>query len=98
MIEYIIIGFLTVACAVLSFVTFRLSRRLLEFDELFELLQHDVDTNIAYFTKLLQTPLLNNSPEVIAMQKNIEIINLRLQEYTLRMKETTNRETTPTDE
>lgn len=73
----------------------RLSKRLLEFDDLFELLEDDVATNIAYFTKLLHTPLLNNSPEVISMQKNVEIIAKRLQEFALRMNETTNKDETP---
>ena len=53
-----------------------------------------------YFTKLLQTPLLNNSPEVMAMQKNIEIIARRLQEFTLRFAEASNKveQPVPTDE
>ena len=95
MIEYVIIGVLSVMCGVLGFLVYRLSKKLLEFDTLFDMLQLDVADNVAYFTKLLQTPLLNNSPEVIAMQKNIDVIGRRLQEFALRMDETTNKEKTP---
>lgn len=89
---------LIVACVsallnvVLVFVALRLSRKLLQFDELFDMLSDDVQTNVEYFKKLLATPLLNNSPEVISMQKNIDLIGRRLQEYALRMNETTNKD------
>lgn len=73
----------------------RLSKRLLQFDELFELLQHDVKTNTEYFNKLLQTPLFNNSPEVISMTNNVKIISQRLEEYSLRMFEATNKDVPP---
>ena len=76
------------------FMIFRLSKRLLQFDELFDLLADDIEVNVSYFKKLLTTPLLENSPEVVSMQKNIDVIGRRLQEFAIRMSETTNKETT----
>lgn len=95
MIVEILLGVSVVLNVGFIILSIRFSRRLLEFDDLFGLLEDDVATNIAYFTKLLATPLLNNSPEVISMQKNVEVIAKRLQEFSLRMNETTNKETTP---
>lgn len=79
------------AASVLGFFLWKASQRLLEFDDLYELLVHDLDTNIAYFEKLTNTPLLSNSPEILEAQKNMRIIRDRLNEYVLRMEELTRR-------
>lgn len=77
---------------VLSYIVYRLSKRLLEFDDLFELLTHDIEVNVKYFKKLLSTPLLENAPEIITVHKNMGIIAERLDEFVNRMEETANRE------
>lgn len=79
------------AAGALGYFLLKASRRLLEFDDLYELLVHDLDTNIAYFEKLTNTPLLSNSPEILEAQKNMRIIRDRLNEYVLRMEELTRR-------
>lgn len=91
---WLIVGLLVsvVANAVMAFLLVRTGKRLLEFDELFVLLEDDIRVNIDYFKKLLQTPLFTNTPEVVTMQQNIEIIARRLEEFTIRIDETTNRE------
>lgn len=83
------------ANAGLCFVVIRFSRRLLEFDELFELLAHDIDINTKFFSKLLGTPLFDNSAEVKTANKNMGIISKRLDEYVTRMSELTRRELRP---
>lgn len=67
----------------------RASKRLLQFDDLFQLLSHDMDVNIRYLTNLLKTPVFSNSPEVEQANKNMGIINQRLHEYTVRFEELT---------
>lgn len=78
--------------AALIFVIFRLSKKLLQFDELFDLLSEDIDTNIKYFKKLLSTPLFEASQEVRTANKNMEVMSLRLEEFSLRFDELSNRE------
>ena len=77
---------------VLVYAFVRLSRRLFEFDDLFEMLAHDVDVNIRYFQKLLTTPLFENSNEVRAANNNMGIISKRLEEFAKRMEELANRD------
>lgn len=73
----------------LAIVIFRLSSRLLAFDDVFQLLVDDIDVNIKFFAKLLSTPLFENSQEVREANKNMGIISMRLDEFVKRMEETT---------
>lgn len=75
----------------LCFAGYRLTRRLLEFDELFQLLAHDIETNVKYLAKLVNTPLFLNSPEVLEVQRNMRIMAERLREYLVRIGEATNK-------
>lgn len=77
---------------VLLYVLFRFSRRLLQFDDLFEMLAFDIDTNVKYFQKLLATPLFDNSQEVRTANKNMGIISARLEEFAARIDEISNKE------
>lgn len=90
----ILIVFLILACICivgLLFVLNRSLRRLLEFDSLMQLFIHDIETNVKYFNKLVNTPTFSNSPEVIQAQHNMHTIRLRLEEYVIRMEELTNK-------
>jgi hypothetical protein len=73
----------------------RFSKRLLQFDELFELLSRDIDVNIAFFDKLLATPLFDDSQEVRTANQNMTNISKRLNEFVLQMEETSNRKLRP---
>lgn len=75
----------------LAFAVFRLSRRLLEFDDLFELLTYDIQVNMKYFQKLLTTPLFEASQEVRTANNNMFTMAQRLEEFVNRMEETTGR-------
>lgn len=68
-------------------VLFKGAQRLLEFDELFEMFYHEIEINVDYFDKLIKTPLLSNAPEIIAAQRNMKVMQLRLEEYVRRMEE-----------
>lgn len=73
-------------------VGYRLITRLLAFDELFELLADDIRVNVDYYNKLLMTPLFDNSQEVKTANHNMAIISKRLTEFSLRIKEKTNKD------
>lgn len=88
---WLVVIILALLLLVLSFVCLRLSRRLLEFDELFELLVHDIDTNIGYFDSVSEHPLLGNTEEIVTADRNMRIMRARLDEYVLRMEELSSR-------
>lgn len=91
MIAWVLLCLSLLLHCVAVFVIMRLSRRLLQFDELFELLARDVDVNIRFFQKLLATPLFDNSQEVKTANHNMGIISKRLDEFVNKMEEATNR-------
>lgn len=76
---------------VAGFSLYKLIRRVLDLDELFELLLDDIEINVEYFNKLLMTPLFDNSQEVKTANHNMMIISKRLTEFALRIKEKTNK-------
>ena len=75
----------------LVYTSYKLSKRLLQFDELVSLLSEDIDTNLKYFEKLLSTQLFHASQEVITANNNMFIMSQRLNEFVLRFEELTNR-------
>lgn len=75
----------------LLYLLYRASKRLIQFDDLFELFVHDIETNVKYFHKLATTPVLGNVPEIIDAANNMKIIRDRLAEYIFRMEELSNR-------
>lgn len=80
---------LGVALAVVSVLLYVASKKLLMFDDLFNYMVDDLDINFAYLDKLIKTPLYENTPEVVAAHKNMEIIHARMDEILLRVQETT---------
>lgn len=87
----ILLALSLVLTGVEGFFLWKASKRLFEFDDLYELLVHDLDTNIKHFNKLVNTPLLSDAPEILEAQKNMRIMRDRLNEYVLRMEELTRR-------
>lgn len=76
----------------LGYAVFRVSRRLLQFDELFSLFTHDIETNVKYLANVLSKPLFTNTPEVVELNRNMGIIAKRLNEYANRFAEATGSE------
>lgn len=94
MISMIVISLLVISLivnAVTSYLIVRASRRLLEFDELFELLADDIGTNLRYFEKLKTTPLISDTQEVQNAHKNMVVMGERLEEFVKRIEEQTGR-------
>lgn len=80
---------LSIVVLLLLYALYSISNKLLRFDSLFHLLFEDIEINLKYLNKLLQTPLLCNSIEVQTMHKNIAIIAKRLNEFASQMHEIT---------
>jgi hypothetical protein len=64
-----------------------LVRRLLTFDDLFEMLVDEIDTNIRFLESFEGKPLVSNAPEVIEVDRGMKIMKMRLEEYVARMRE-----------
>lgn len=87
MITIVLITVLLVLVVILAVLLFRATRRLLQFDETFQLFSNDIDINIRYFESLLKTNLFENSEEIKAATNNMKIIDKRLREFRVRFQE-----------
>ncbi len=84
-------GFELIIIIVLAYLLYRALKKLFQFDSLFELLSHDIDTNLKYFAKLSVLPLFSNSQEIQSAHNNMKIMALRLNEYLEQMETLSNK-------
>src|SRR5262245_40822891 len=70
----------------------RYLERLFQYDELFDMLQNDLDDNIVNFDRINATPLLSNAPEIVHAAKLMKGMRDRLQTYALAADESARRE------
>lgn len=89
MILEILVAVLLVVCIVLGTGLFLAVKKLILFDDIFNIIVDDIDINFAYLDELIKTPLFENSQEVLTAHKNMEIIHKRLEEIVLRVEEMT---------
>ena len=89
MILEILIGTLSITCLSLGLLLYIATKKLILFDDIFDIVVDDIDINFAYLDELIKTPLFENSPEVLTAHKNMEIIHKRLEEIVLRVEEMT---------
>ena len=75
-----------------SYLLFRFIKKMMRMDDLFYLLQDDIDVNVKYLAKLLKTATFINSPEVVEANRKMTIMAVRLDEFARRMSETTGKE------
>lgn len=75
-------------CA-LGWLLIRATKRLLQFDDLIDLLVHDMETNIKYFDKLTSTPVLSDVQEIQDANRNMNIMSRRLDEYLSQFEDLT---------
>lgn len=74
----------------LGLIVARASRRLLDFDDLFSLLLHEIDTNAKFFDGFIDRPVLSNSPEIVEATRGMRNIRDRLKEFVTRIGEVRN--------
>lgn len=91
MIIEILLGISAILNIGLTVLLVRASKKLLQFDDVFVLLGDDVAANIKFFEKLVNTPILQNTPEIVDAQKHMKIIRNRLGEFALRLQEAAHR-------
>jgi hypothetical protein len=89
MIEWILIVFLLLALAGMSFVAWRFYRKCVVYDEVFQYISDDVNTNISQFVKINKSVMLSNEPEVRTAHENMITMGRRLDEILNRMEEAT---------
>jgi hypothetical protein len=82
-------GILFVCIGVLGFYLYRTVTRLIAYDDLFQLLADDVQTNLRQFEKMQSGVMMSNEPEVMEAHKNMMIMAKRLNEFINRMEELT---------
>jgi len=89
MILEIALVLVTTISIVLGLLLFVATKKLILFDDIFDVIVDDVDINFSYLDELIKTPLFENSPEVLTAHKNMEIIHKRLDEIVMRVEEMT---------
>lgn len=89
MILEIILGIETALLLLLSYITFRSVRVAVNYDELFQQLADDIETNLKHFSVMSGSSLLSNEPEVQQAHSNMMVMARRLNEFILRMQELT---------
>ena len=85
----IALGISLVVNLVMLLLLVRASKSLLAFDDLVNYLADDLETNVQYFDKLTNTPVLSNAPEIIDANRNMSIMSKRLDEFLTRFEELT---------
>lgn len=74
---------------VLSVLLFKAARKMIQFDELFELMVDELHINISFFEKLMQKPLFMASPEIEEAHINMNLMLVRFKEFVSQMSELT---------
>lgn len=85
--------FLILLCVVflLSYLFYKASVRLLQFDTLFEAIQEDLEMNLEFVNKAFGKDLLSNEPEVMTFHKNMLATRERMVFYIEQLRKVTNR-------
>ena len=92
MIVFAIITIQSVLLGLCAWGLLRSTKRLLQFDELFELLAHDLNTNIDYFESISEHPVLGHADEIVVADRNMRIMRARFEEFIVRIEELTRRQ------
>ena len=85
----ILLGLAVAYGTLVTWLLVKASKKLLQFDDLVNYLVDDVETNMSYFDKLTNTPVLSNAPEIMDANKNMATMSARLDEYLNRFEELT---------
>jgi hypothetical protein len=80
---------IAVVLAAQGYVIYKFAKRLLQFDQLVEHMLNDFDSNITFLGKLLETPVLEHSEEIIDAHHGMAVMQARLMEIVQQMAELT---------
>lgn len=98
MIAVLTILFLLSYGCIVTVLLVRATKRMLELDEILQMFSDDISTNVNHFKALLSRPLFENSPEIVQANKNMRVMQLRLEEYANRFEELTGKKLISTSE
>lgn len=84
---FILLLLAAAAAITLSVLLFRATRRLIQYDDVFQMLVDDIETNLQQFYKMSQSSLLGNDAEIIQAHRNMMIMRDRLDEFIREMEE-----------
>lgn len=71
------------------------ARRLLQYDEVFQYISGDIQTNLKQFERISQSSVTGNDAEIVMAHKNMMVMAVRLNEILLRMEEVTGKRFRP---
>jgi ethanolamine utilization protein EutA (predicted chaperonin) len=81
MVAWILVGVLCLTVGGLGFLLVRATRRLFQYDELFDLIMADLINQIKRLDKMLGTDIGSESPEVAALMRELLGISKRIEVY-----------------
>ena len=73
--------------AVLGFLLQRFVRRVLQYDDLYQYLIDDVETNLVQFDRMRKSSLLSDDDQVRSAHKNMMTMAMRMDEFANKMEE-----------
>lgn len=73
----------------MTFVAYRFYRKAVVYDEVFQYLADDIQTNLGQFRKMASSNIMGDEPEIKTAHQNMIIMGKRLQEILSRMEEAT---------
>lgn len=76
-------------------VLYKFGKKLVQFDNLFELMSDEINSAISFFEKLLQKPLFMASPEIEEAHVNMNLLRHRLKELVAQMGELQGKDVDP---
>ena len=82
-----LILFLIICLSAAMFVAYRFYRKALIYDEIFQFLYDDIETNLMQFSRMHSSNVLSNEPEIETAHRNMIIMGKRLNEILLRFEE-----------
>lgn len=89
MLPWVLLACIAVYSALATLAAVRFARRSLALDEIINIVADDLETNLAFFTKLGETPMLSNAPEIVEAAKGIKIMAMRFDEIITQVEERT---------
>ena len=98
MIMLIALIFLIVIIVFMSFACWRLYRKLVIYDEVFQYLSNDIEVNLKQFAKISHSAMLSNDSEIQAAHLNMLTMGKRMNEILTRMEEATGLDLRPPPE
>jgi hypothetical protein len=91
----ILLAISVVLNGVLAFLLIRATKRLLQYDEVFQYMAGDIQTNLGQFYRMSKSSVTGGEPEIVQAHKNMMVMAQRLNEILNQMEEVTGKRFRP---